>query len=350
MKLTGVYQRAFRAWSALPRALHATVSPFPLEVTISITHRCNLNCSYCVASPVLNRDEEELTSEEWLHFIGSTPRLSMCVFAGGEPFLRPDFVDILGQAMRLRRSLVVTNGSVIPPGFDAEAVKGGLLLASFSLDGIGAVHDRFRNMAGSFDLVVENIERLQREKARRRARRPMVSLSMVLLPGNIGQVVDMALLADRLGVDFLTFGLYSPPLRFVHSVDDPSLMRRPHVASYDLQVLREQFRLLGEKKLRVDMRFLPSFHSADSMIAYLEREAEVDLPEVFHACGAPYASIFVTPNGDLFPCRVFHPVGNVRDRSFRELWNGEALRRFRGRLCEEKLFPSCTRCCRLQER
>lgn len=350
MKLTGVYQRAFRAWSAIPRALHATGSPFPLEVTVSITHRCNLNCSYCVASPVLNRDEQELSADEWLDFIGSTPRLSMCVFAGGEPFLRPDFVDILTRAMRLRRSLVVTNGSVIPPEFHARAVEGRLLLASFSLDGIGAVHDRFRNMVGSFDLVVENIERLQQEKARRGARRPMLSLSMVLLPGNIHQVVDMARLADRLGVDFLTFGLYSPPVRFLPSLDDDSLMRRPHVASYDLAVLREQFRQLDQEKPRVDMRFLPSFHSADSMLAYLEREADVELTDVFHACGAPYASLFVTPNGDLFPCRVFHPVGNIRERAFRELWNGEALRRFRGKLCEEKLFPSCIRCCRLQER
>lgn len=351
MKLTRLYQRLFRGWTELPRALGSTRSPFPLEVSISITHRCNLNCAFCLARDLLNRDEEgELSAPEWLDFIRGTPRLSLCVFAGGEPFLRPDFLEILERSMRLRRSLVITNGSVIPDEFPRVAVEGGLLLASFSLDGIGEVHDRLRHQPGCFDRVVAGIERLQREKAKRGARRPLISLSTVLLPGNLGQVADLASLAERLGVDFVTFSLHSPPLRCLDSLDDDALGRRPSVSRYDLDVLREQLRRVAERKLKVDMRFLPVFRSSESMLAYLEREQDVDLPEVFHACGAPYGSVFVTPNGDLFPCRVFHPVGNVRERPFRELWNGDAMRRFRARLRAERIFPSCTRCCRLMEK
>lgn len=346
MKLARLYQGLFRGWTAVPRALGLTCSPFPLEVSVSITHRCNLDCSFCLARPLLNRGEEELTTAEWLRFLRSTPRPSLCVFAGGEPFVREDFLEILADTMRRRRCVVVTNGTVVPDEFPRLAVEGGLMLVSYSLDGIGAVHDRLRRGPGAFDAAVRSIEALQRRK---RSRRPLLSLSAVLLPGNLDALVDLADLAEDLGADFLTFGLHSPPLRCLASLDDPALDQPAPVLRYDLPVLREQLHRLAAQRRRVEIRFLPVFRSAESLLAYLEREGELPLNEVFEACGAPWGSVFVTPSGEMYPCRVFHPVGNVRERSFARIWNGPAMRRFRARLLAEGVFPSCVRCCRLRE-
>jgi MoaA/NifB/PqqE/SkfB family radical SAM enzyme len=108
--------------------------------------------------------------------------------------------------------------------------------------------------------------------------------------------------------------------------------------------------MVAEMKRKPDLRFLPVFRSPESMLSYLEKEDSLSLPEVFHPCGAPYGAIFVTPGGDLFPCRIFYPVGNIRRKPFGDLWNSKALRQFRTRLRGEMIFPSCVRCCRLMER
>ena len=240
----------------------------------------------------------------------------MCVFAGGEPFLRQDFLEILEASMRLRKSLVITNGSVVPGDFARLAVRGRLLMTSFSLDGIGAVHDRLRCRPGCFDTVVANIERLQAEKARRGARLPLISISSVLLPSNLDQVASLASLAARLGADFITFSLHSPPIRCVPTLDAEKLkVAPPDVTGYDLGVMEEQFRRVEEMKLGVDMRFLPVFRDAGSMLEYLRHEDAGKLRKTFDSCGAPYGSVFVTPSGDVFPCRVFYPLGNVREHS-----------------------------------
>jgi len=351
MKLTRLYQALFRTWTGIPRALGSPRALFPFEVSLSITHRCNLNCGFCLERDLLNQDDDELSTEEWRTFIGSTPRLSMCVFAGGEPFLRPDFLEILDFTMRRRRTLVITNGSIVPDEFASRAVAGKLLLVSFSLDGIGATHDTLRNLDGCFDRVCAAIEKLAREKANRRARLPLISISTVLLPQNLGQVAEIAALAARLGADFVTFSLHSPPVQCITTLSSDELMRpRTDITRYDTAVLREEFRRTAAMRRKPDVRFLPVFRSPESLLSYLEREDDVTLPDVFHPCTAPYGAVFVTPNGDVFPCRIFYPAGNVRRRSFGELWNSRALGQFRTRLRAEKIFPSCVRCCRLMEK
>lgn len=57
------------------------------------------------------------------------------------------------------------------------------------------------------------------------------------------------------------------------------------------------------------------------------------------------------PNGDVVGCPWFPEarMGNVRERKFREIWNGAGMRGFRKSLSEDGLFPSCSRCCDLYE-
>jgi radical SAM protein with 4Fe4S-binding SPASM domain len=70
-------------------------------------------------------------------------------------------------------------------------------------------------------------------------------------------------------------------------------------------------------------------------------------------CSAGHTSIYISPYGDVFPCVQFPlPAGNVRQRSFAEIWNKSpellAVRSIRLRdlpICSSCVHSgSCTRC------
>lgn len=159
----------------LPVAGDPPPSPYlmgPVHVDLNVTNACNLACDHCHASsgPRLpdELDTEELKATiDGLHRIGT---MSLAV-AGGEPFTRPDIIELLEHACGLPgwKVSVITNGLF----FDRRDTLGQLvdrcpdLAVNVSLDGStpeGMSHLRKqvdatrRDPEQLFGKVVEGIE------------------------------------------------------------------------------------------------------------------------------------------------------------------------------------------------
>lgn len=79
---------------------------------ISATKRCNLNCDYCSACAEPGYDSsKELSLEEFKVIFKEINDLNVhrISLAGGEPFVREDFIDILAEATKYRFSTIITN-------------------------------------------------------------------------------------------------------------------------------------------------------------------------------------------------------------------------------------------------
>jgi radical SAM protein with 4Fe4S-binding SPASM domain len=86
-------------------------------------------------------------------------------FSGGEPFLRPDFFTILERAREKGvEAGITTNGTLL----DENTVRRLASLTPFnvhiSIDGIGDVHNSFRNRAGVFESSVRSLNLLRKYK------------------------------------------------------------------------------------------------------------------------------------------------------------------------------------------
>jgi len=66
-------------------------------------------------------------------------------------------------------------------------------------------------------------------------------------------------------------------------------------------------------------------------------------------CNDVFSNIMVKSNGDVIPAhgRCYNlKVGNIYENNLREIWNSQAISRFRKTLLEAGgLLPACARCC-----
>ena len=77
---------------------------------------CNLECTHClVDSSPQNRSLAFLSRDEVRRHLADGERLGVkeVYFTGGEPFLHKEMVDILGDALAVAPSTVLTNGTLI---------------------------------------------------------------------------------------------------------------------------------------------------------------------------------------------------------------------------------------------
>ena len=144
--------------------------PRPINVTFSVTTRCQSRCQTCLIwdhepVPELSLPEIEslLSSIGWTYFFN---------ISGGEPYLREDLPEIVEAACRILRPAVVhipTNAlmpdriaSITGECLDRmeEVGSRALLTVKPSFDGVGELHDRIRGVPGNFEKLSRTMELL----------------------------------------------------------------------------------------------------------------------------------------------------------------------------------------------
>ncbi|WP_239312806.1 radical SAM protein, partial [Frankia sp. Cj3] len=119
----------------------------PAHADLDLTNACNLQCSHCDVSSGIPLTEE-LDRTGIFSIIGQLYNLGVLslTVAGGEPFLRPDAVDILERACSYPgwRVSVITNGTLLSgrlvwdllhrcPGLSVTVSLDGSMPASFDI-------------------------------------------------------------------------------------------------------------------------------------------------------------------------------------------------------------------------
>ena len=133
----------------------------PVHVVWEITLACDLKCLHC-GSRAGHRRSAELTTEECLGVVRSLAGLGTREISliGGEAYLRKDWTEIVA-AIRAHGMYcaIQTGGRNLTPERMQKAVDAGLNGVGVSLDGLAPLHDRVRNVRGSFARAVDTLRR-----------------------------------------------------------------------------------------------------------------------------------------------------------------------------------------------
>ena len=133
----------------------------PFTVWIQPTKRSNLNSK--LAYDIPDSSQQELSRDEIAKLLKELFERDIIsiFFEGGEPFLRPDFLDIVGLATPYAFTIVRTNGTLIDESV-ARAIKG-LKVAVVCVDLEGATantHDYLTGTPGSFERSIAGVRAL----------------------------------------------------------------------------------------------------------------------------------------------------------------------------------------------
>ncbi|MBR6127636.1 radical SAM protein [bacterium] len=324
----------------------------PLRYFLELTYRCNLSCPYCYVGS--DRNKRELTTKEWKQVIDQLPFYSLATLVGGEPLIRTDFIEIFKYASKKLwgKVHVVSNGVLIDDEIISAFKKYHLLLLSVSLDGYGETHDKNRGKEGIFDKIVFNLEKLKSAK-----KNQMVDIKTIVLENNLDDLVKLYKLCDDMGFNFLSISFLRNNNLKQNSILQESFIpafseNYPIKLYFDIEHFKEVYKeiegLNGKTKIRFSPKFEYSENPSDAIEKFFTLPADKPVNEIYEPCTFPYNNMFINPEGYVYPC-LSQKIGNVREKSIKELFNAPHYCCFRKNLkASGGTFGACQMCCELK--
>ena len=344
----------------LSQFLREIVEPTPVRrasppgpvVIWNLIRRCNLNCKHCYS---LSADVDfpgELSTGEVYAVMDDLKAFGVpvLILSGGEPLLRPDIFDISRRAKDLGFYVgLSSNGTLIDDAMSRRIAEVGYDYVGVSLDGIGAVHDRFRRQDGAYEAALSGIRRCRDQGIKVGLRFTMTEHTVESLPA----LLD---LVDREAIDkfYLSHLVYAG--RGNRYREDDAVHRTTRRA---MDLIFE--RCWDYVQRGVAKEFVTGNNDADGV--YLLHWVRERFPEKAEHIRAKLAAWGGNASGvnvaNIDNLGTVHPdtfwwhydLGNVRDRPFSEIWRDVSdpimaglkvrPRRIKGRCGACKHFDIC---------
>lgn len=290
----------------------------PVNITWEVTYRCNLSCIHCLSDSGPKR-KGELTTKECLGVIDelSAMKVFQLNIGGGEPFMRPDFLDLMDYAHKKGMvTCISTNGTLIDRQI-AKRLDHPLVYIQVSLDGATPESNDSIRGKGSFDKVIAALECLKERNIE-------VSINTVLTKLSILELDKMLDLAAAYGSKYRV-SRFRPSGRGKDSWSQLNVSKD------------EMLEFSGWLNAHLGVSTGDSFFSVTS-----EDRRSLGL----NMCGACKLTCCISPTGGIYPCAFLQEddfrAGNVREDSFLGLWiNSPVFNSFRQ--LEIKSCESCHR-------
>ncbi|MCW8965888.1 MAG: radical SAM protein, partial [Candidatus Pacearchaeota archaeon] len=276
---------------------------------------------------------------------------------GGEPFLYPGLFD-LTKKIKDNDSILalVTNATFLTQKAE-DIVKQKWDALMFSLDGPEEIHDKIRGKKGTFQKVKEGIQAVKALKTKNKTKLPWIMALVTVSIDNAGSLDTIFETGKELGVDCIIvyyswfteekIGQRHTKL-WEKKLGVTPVAWKGYLFDHDIdtKALATSIQKIRAKKWDFPYLFIPELKEEELDTYYKD-------PTNFFGygpCISPWMVTEITANVDVAPCRDYpdYIVGNIRETSLKEIWNGEKYKKFRKVLKEcGGTFPICSRCCGL---
>ena len=264
---------------------------YPRQFWIEITNECNLKCIMCPISNGLKRKKMTMGMEAFVRIIDQIymvkPRVVLHV--AGEPMLNNSLCDMIKYAKNKGCSVGMnTNATLLTKEMSEKILESKLDSISFSFDGFTAeVYEKIR-VGAKFNLVKSQIESFLDMVSKRKDNNLFTQIQIIVLKETRGQLFDF--LAYWLGkkIDQVTFKFPGDWLGLINTVPE------------------DRRKTFGHRFCRC----------------------------IFHKCTILVDGTVVSCCADI-EGRL--PLGNILEKSFNEIWNGETYNCLRKKHLENNI-------------
>jgi MoaA/NifB/PqqE/SkfB family radical SAM enzyme len=287
-----------------------------LNGTVIVTYRCNARCNMCSRYKEPSKEEEEIS----LDTIKKLPPMYFTNITGGEPFMRKDLKDIVGELYKKSERIVIsTNGFYSDSIIDLckEFPQIGIRI---SIEGSEGTNNEIRGLEDGYNRGYNTLLKLLSMGMKD------VGFGMTIQDVNGVDLLPLYQLSDKLNMEFATASLHNS-FYFVESKN--IIHNRPMVAKNIEELINQLLNSKSPKKW-----FRAYFNHG--LINYIYGQKRL-LP-----CDMSFDTFFIDPYGDVMPCngtKEKEVMGNLNLQSWDELWNSEEAKGVRLKV------RGCTRNC-----
>jgi pyrroloquinoline quinone biosynthesis protein E len=298
----------------------------PLWLVLELTYRCPLKCPWCSNPIDYERCHgEELSTAEWMRVLREGRELGALQlgFTGGEPILRDDLEELVGEASRLGYyTNLITSGVGLTEARLIALKAAGLNQIQLSIQSSDReLTDRLVG-ARAFDVKLKVAKLIKAHGF------PMV-LNVPVFRHNADQTAEILAMAEDIGVDYLEFA----NIQYYNW----AMLNRDELLPTRAQLERAE-RIVQEARERLGQRMTIYFVIPD----YFEERPK--------ACMNGWGAIHLTiaPDGAALPCQEARLIDGlefptVREKSLAWLWNeSPTFRKFRGNEWMQEPCRSCS--------
>ena len=289
------------------------VFSLPINITVSVSYRCNSRCKTCNVWLLPNDD---LVLDEWdrvYESLGKAPY--WFTFSGGEPTLRHDLPEMVASAYRHCEPGIInipTNGiqdKIIPGRIEQvlQAAPKSEVIINLSLDGVGEKHNEIRGVRNNWTRAMSTWGQLKQLK--RQYKNLTLGVHTVISNFNVDSFYELCeyvqrelkpdsyiteIAEERVELDTVGLGITPTAERYTVAIDTLLESMRDKKLSGVAEVtqaFRRQYYEIVKRTLREQRQVIP--------------------------CMAGVASAQIAPNGDVWTCCVrAQSMGNLREHNY----------------------------------
>ncbi|NJD54190.1 MAG: radical SAM protein [Candidatus Methanoperedens sp.] len=351
---------AYNLFCFLNSKLPKGYSALPPVIIWFITYKCNLRCKMCGfygqggkipdVQNELSFDEIKIVIDGLRKSYQFYPYKPYIGIIGGEPFIHPKIFEILEYLRKSGFSYsVTTNFVLLNEEKINRLVKIGINDLRISLDGPRDIHDEIRSARGTFDKMFNNLRYF-----RSIDKKTPIRLNCVISPMNLSRIQEIIPYAKELDASlsyqhlvFIDDAHRNENTKISNNIFDEDM----YVDATSMTLSKNDVALLNKKYIEitdeckrqyVQVSFMPDLSVNDFDDYYFDLSGYVHQERCFW----PWGTARITPEGNIYSC-MHYIFGNLRNSSFKNIWNNERARKFRYTLKTIKLFPGCIRCCKI---
>lgn len=329
------------------------------KVYIEPTNCCNLDCTICMRN-VWDEKPGRMNQQIFEHILQSLQDFSPLptVFFGGigEPLFHPRTIEWISRLKAIGAHVeLITNGTLLNEEKTHQVIDSGLDVLWVSIDGATPESYADVRLGAELPTVLNNLTSLSRMRPGGHRPHPQIGIAFVAMKRNINELPDVLKIGRRLRAKYFSVSNLLP---YTELMQDQILYK--HTLKNLAYMPSQWLRHLNMPKMDLDELTYSAFFQALSS-GYNVTFAGNNLGGANDVCKfIESGSLSIGWRGDISPCppllhthltllngrprlNTQHIIGNIQERSLKDLWLDSGYVAYRERV-QRFAFAPCAYC------
>jgi len=294
----------------------------PMTVSIEPTTACNLRCPECPSGlRSFTRETGNLKKDFFRKSIDELHKelLYLIFYFQGEPYINPNFLEMVSYAnSKGIYTITSTNGHFLNDENSRKTIESGLDRMIISVDGTTQdVYENYRK-EGKLETVLQGARNVVKWKKKLNSSTPHIIFQFLVVKPNEHQIADVYRLADEIGIDEVKLKTaqiydYEHGSDLIPTIDKYSRYAKTNDGTYTVK------------------------------------------NELLNHCWKLWHACVISWDGLVLPCcfdkDAKHRLGDLKNKSFSDIWHGEEYQSFRTLLLKGReeidICKNCTEGCKV---